>query len=420
MRVGKHLDPVAVHCLAQFPIGDPHIHFDDVIRAAARRGHNPPDVVEHVAALRVELDRHLAGFRIGARDRAGDDKGSAPACARGRIHMRYAADIAQTRGIAEDNYSRDGVVAELEARIAALLGKEAAVFMPTGTLANHLALRLLARNGRRVVIQRESHLFNDEGDCAQQLSGFNLVPLAPGRASFTLEEAIAEIVGPPEARVAVPVGVISIETPVRRMAGEAFDFGEMIRICEFARERGIGLHLDGARLLIESVYTGIAPADYAARFDTVYVSLYKYLNAAAGAVLAGPRTLLDGLYHQRRMFGGGLPHVWPYAAVALHSLEGFPERFAAAVSASETLIDALRDHRRVTVIRPANATNVTLLQVTGDSAKDLPHRLRALDIAIRPARRVLPDGAEFALHTNETLLRRPIEETIRGFAEALG
>ena len=140
-------------------------------------------------------------------------------------YLRLLAEIAETRGIAEDNYSRDGVVAELEARIAALLGKEAAVFMPTGTLANHLALRLLARNGRRVVVQRESHLFNDEGDCAQQLSGFNLVPLAPGRASFTLEEAMAEIVGPPEARVAVPVGVISIETPVRRMAGEERGLG---------------------------------------------------------------------------------------------------------------------------------------------------------------------------------------------------
>src|SRR6202035_902093 len=244
------------------------------------------------------------------------------------------------------------VVAEFETRIAALLGKEAAVFMPSGTLANHLALRLLARNGRRVLVQQESHLYNDEGDCAQQLSGLTLVPLAPGRASFTLDEAAAEIAGPPDARVAIPVGAISIETPVRRMSGEAFDFREMRRITEFAHGRGIGLHLDGARLLIETVYTGIAPAEYAAPFDTVYVSLYKYLNAAAGAVLAGPRALLDGLYHQRRMFGGGLPHVWPYAAVALHYLDGFAERFTAAAAAFDTLLDSLRDQTRITVIRP--------------------------------------------------------------------
>src|SRR5438445_150373 len=171
--------------------------------------------------------------------------------------------------------------------------------------------------------------------------------------------------GLPEARVALPVGAISIETPVRRMAGEAFDFAEMRRIAGFAREHGIGLHLDGARLLIESVYTGIAPAEYAALFDTVYVSLYKYLNAAAGAVLAGPRALLDGLYHQRRMFGGGLPHAWPYAAVALHYLDGFAEPFAEAAAASERLFEALRGHPRVAVERPSNATNVTLLQVTG-------------------------------------------------------
>ena len=101
-------------------------------------------------------------------------------------YLRLLAEVAERRGIAADDYSRDGVVAELEMRIAALLGKEAAVFMPTGTLANHLALRLLARTGRRVLVQRESHLFNDEGDCAQQLSGLNLVPLAPGRATFTL------------------------------------------------------------------------------------------------------------------------------------------------------------------------------------------------------------------------------------------
>src|SRR5947199_10453966 len=105
--------------------------------------------------------------------------------------------------------------------MAVLLGKEAAVFMPSGTLANHLALRLLAPRGRRVIVQYESHLYNDEGDCAQQLSGLTLVPLAPGRAGFTLAEAEAAVAGPPEVRVAVPVGALSIETTVRRVAGEA-------------------------------------------------------------------------------------------------------------------------------------------------------------------------------------------------------
>ena len=334
-------------------------------------------------------------------------------------YARLLAEIAESRGIVEDDYSRDGVDAELEGRMAALLGKEAAVFMPSGTLANHLALRLLARNGRRVLVQRESHLYNDEGDCAQQLSGLTLVPLAPGRASFTFDEAAAEIAGPPDARVAIPVGAISIETPVRRMSGEAFDVAEMRRIAEFARERGIGLHLDGARLLIETVYTGIAPAEYSALFDTVYVSLYKYLNAAAGAILAGPADLLDGLYHQRRMFGGGLPHVWPYAAVALHYFDGFTERFAAAAAVFDQLLDALRDHPRVTIARPPNATNVAVLIVSGGDAGALPKRLLGDGIAIRPARRIWAGGAEFALHANETILRRPLAETIRGFVAAL-
>src|SRR5258708_783910 len=292
-------------------------------------------------------------------------------------YARLLADIAETRGIAPDDYSRGGVVAELETRMAALLGKEAAIFLPTGTLANHLAIRLLARRGRRILVQQESHLWNDEGDCAQHLSGLTLIPLAPGRATFTLAEVEAAVAGAPEMRVAVPVGAISIETPVRRVAGEAFDPAEMRAISAFARGCGIGLHLDGARLLLEAAYTGIAPSDTAALFDTVYVSLWKYLNAASGAILAGPRALLDDLHHQRRMFGGSLPRAWPDAAVALHFLDGFAERFGEAVSSAEQFFAALGENPRVTIDRPAVATNVSVVHVSGAGAAALPMHLLA-------------------------------------------
>jgi len=335
-------------------------------------------------------------------------------------YARLLARLAQDDGIAADEFSRDGVVARLEEQMAAMLGKEAAVFLPSGTLANHLALRLLAQRGRRVLVQRESHIYNDTGDCAQELSGLTLIPLAPERATFNLAEAAAEVARAGEGRVATPVGVISIESPVRRVVGEVFDFTEMQRIAAFARERRIGLHLDGARLFLASAYTGIAPQTYAALFDTVYVSLYKYFNAASGAVLAGPRHLLENLYHQRRMFGGGLRQAWPYAAVALHYLDGFGERFEPAAQAAESLFRALRERRCCEIVRSAAATNVTRLRVRGREAKGLPGRLVERGIAIRSPLRASAAGAEFELFTNETILRRPVAETIDIFVEALG
>ena len=337
-------------------------------------------------------------------------------------YARLLARLAENDAIAADEFSRHGVVMRLEERIAAMLGKEIAVFLPSGTLANHLALRLLAQRGRRVLVQRESHVYNDTGDCAQQLSGLNLIPLAPGCATFELSEVATEVARAEQGRVVTQFGVISIESPVRRVAGEVFDFAEMQRITAFARARGIGLHLDGARLFLAHPYTGIAPHTYAALFDTVYVSLYKYFNAAGGAVLAGSCQLLENLYHQRRMFGGGLRQAWPYAAVALHYLEGFEDRFGRAVKTSDSLFAALREHARCEIERSKAATNVTRLRVHGCGAAtaDLPKRLLADGIAIGSPLYVSADVAEFELFTNETILRRPVAETIEAFVKALG
>ena len=212
--------------------------------------------------------------------------------------------------------------------MAELLGKEAAVFLPTGTLANHLALRLLARNGRRVIVQRESHLYCDEGDTAQRLSGVTLLPLAPGRAVSRLDEAVAAIDGLPDARVVAQVGAISMR----------------LRCAAWMVPPSTSQRCNASATMLESAYSGVPPSVYAALFVTVYVSLWKYLNAASGAILAGTRSLLDGLYHERRMFGGGLPD----AAVALH----FPDGFEAAVTSAGRLLAALR--HRVHVEVPAS------------------------------------------------------------------
>jgi threonine aldolase len=299
--------------------------------------------------------------------------------------------------------------------MAALLGKEMAVWLPTGTLANHLAVRLLAKDKRRVLVQAESHLYNDSGDCAQTLSGLNLVPLAAGKAAFTVDDVERASNEAQRGRVATPVGALQIETPVRRRQGESFDFKEMGRIVTWARERRIGLHLDGARLFIELAYTGRAVKEYAALFDTVYVSMYKYFNAAAGAILAGPKSLLSDLYHTRRMFGGALPHSWPYAAVALHYLDGFEQTFRKAKDTSEAVLKTLSGDANFTVERIPNGTNVFRMRVHSVNGPVYQLRLEEAGISARP-----PAAEWFSMQVNATWAVVPAEAILSRFRKALG
>ena len=315
--------------------------------------------------------------------------------------QEYAALLHKVSSTAEaDDYSLGGVVARLEQAVAADLGKETAVWLSTGTLANHLAVRVLAGEKRRVLVQHESHLFNDCGDCCQTLSGLHLVPLAVGKATFTLEDVEREAERGASGRVSVPIGAIQVETPVRRKAGEAVDFDEMQRISRWARERGIGMHLDGARLYLAAAHSGRPVRDYAALFDTVYVSMYKYFNAASGAVLAGPKSLLANLFQARRMFGNGLHQVWPFAAVADHFFHEFPTRYAKAVANAEAVIAGLQADTRFEVIRVPNGTNVFHLRVKGIDAQALHRRALEAGFMLAP-----PRNGQFMVRVNETWAR---------------
>jgi threonine aldolase len=300
-------------------------------------------------------------------------------------------------GVEPDDYSLGGVVAELERKVAEDLGKETAVWISTGTLANHLAVRLLAGSRRRVIVQKESHLYNDSGDCCETLSGLDLVPLAADSATFSVDDLEREYQRGDSSRVAVPIGAIQIESPVRRMNGEVFPLSEMRKVSQWARERQIGLHLDGARLYIASAYSGVSVREYATLFDTVYISMYKYFNAASGAVLAGPRYLLENLFHQRRMFGNGLNQVWPFAAVALHNFAGFPERFARAVAASEKVIAALEADSRFELTRISNGTNIFLLRVKDVDPSVYQRRASEAGLVLRA-----PINGSFHVRVNET------------------
>jgi threonine aldolase len=179
----------------------------------------------------------------------GDGLGLTP-----KQYARVLARIVEERNVASDNYILGGVIDELEQQFARVLGKERAVFMPTGTLANQLAIRSLAGGSSRAIVQAESHIYQDSGDCVQTLSNITLMPLAPGRATFTATELDQLLAQTRAGRVVSRVSVISIETPVRRRAGEVFDSAEMEKVIAAAKRDGIKLHLDGARLFIQAAY----------------------------------------------------------------------------------------------------------------------------------------------------------------------
>ena len=315
---------------------------------------------------------------------------------------------AQGPGTVRDSYLVEGAVAELEARVAALFGKEDAAFFPTGTLANNVAVRVLCGEHRHALVQHESHLYRDESDTAPRLGGINLVPLAPGRAAPSLDEVVRAVDEAENGPYPLTVGAISLESPVRRANGALVPAAAVAAIAQLARAHGTGLHLDAARLLLAPPTLDVRA--YAAPFDTVYVSLYKYLDAPFGAVLAGSKAHIAQARELRHVYGGLLYQGWIPALMALDALSTFPARIARAHATAEELIGALQASGHVRRRPDPDASNIYQLEMPKALAEAAFERGRVAGVRIgRWSAGTIP------LYINATITRRPVAEYVRLF-----
>jgi threonine aldolase len=216
-------------------------------------------------------------------------------------------------GTIPDRYGDGGAVAALEAEIAGLLGKPAAVFLPSGTMAQQSVLRVHAdrRQRRTVVSHPMCHLLRHEGEAYQRLHGLTGRPAGdPARLL-----GLGDLTG-----IAEPPAALLIELPQRDLGGQQPDWEDLQAQAGWARSRGAAAHLDGARLWESAAGYGRPPAEIAALFDTVYVSFYKGIGALPGCCVAGPADIVAEVREWRHRMGGTLFGLWPNAASALSCL----------------------------------------------------------------------------------------------------
>ncbi len=271
-----------------------------------------------------------------------------------------AADLLATipQDTAVDRYGDGGVVAALENQIATLLGKPAAVFVPSGTMAQQAVMRVHAdRRGRpTIVFHPMCHLEQHEGQ------GYRRLHRLTGRKAGDQNRllTVADLTS-----IAEPVAALLIELPQRDIGGQQPSWDELCEHCAWARGAGAAVHLDGARLWESAAGYGRAPGEVASLFDTVYVSFYKGIGALPGCCVAGPEEIIAEVREWRQRMGGTLFGLWPNAASALHCLSVRLPRFPGYLERATAIAAALADVAGVRVVpSPLHTSLMHLLIAT--------------------------------------------------------
>ena len=286
--------------------------------------------------------------------------------------------------VGDDVYGDDPTVTRLEARTAEILGKDDAVYMPTGSMTNQVAIRAHTEPGDRVVMDIGSHVVRSEGGGPAALSGVTVHPLLGERGLFTASQLRAALgvshPGSPST-LTPPATLLCVENTHNGGGGSVWPLAQLDQVARIARSAGLGTHLDGARIWNATAATGIAPARYARDFDSVSVCFSKALGAPVGSALAGSQTFTARARRFKQLFGGGFRQAGVIAAGALHALEHHRADLPADHEKAGLLAEVLASTPGVALTREHVETNILRFDVSV-AATDFVDACRARGVAM--------------------------------------
>ncbi|MGH8059401.1 MAG: low-specificity L-threonine aldolase [Candidatus Entotheonellia bacterium] len=263
--------------------------------------------------------------------------------------------------VGDDVFHEDPTVNRLEAMVADLYGKQAALYVASGTMANQVAIRAQTHHGDEIIMERTSHPFNSEAGALAALAGVQ-VNLLDGTRGILEVEQIKAAVRRPDVHHA-PTALICLENTHNRGGGTVWPLDKIRAVHEFAHSVGVPMHLDGARLVNACVATGLTPKDYACYFDSCTLCLSKGLGAPVGSLVIGSRAFIEQANRFRKQYGGGMRQVGILAAAGIYALEHNVERMAEDHSNATHLARGIAEIDGLAVDENAVETNIVYFHV---------------------------------------------------------
>ncbi|GAB4244985.1 MAG: GntG family PLP-dependent aldolase [Thermoleophilia bacterium] len=262
--------------------------------------------------------------------------------------------------VGDDVYREDPTVNRLQERVAELLGKEAALFVPSGTMGNQICVRNLTKPGDEVLVHEHGHILNFEAGSAAALSGVQLTPLSGVNGIFSADQVRAAL--RPAAEHYARVAAVALENTHNRAGGTIWPLEAQDAVVAAARENGLKVHLDGARIWNAHVATGVSLERYAQDADCVSVCFSKGLGAPVGSALAGTKEFVEECRYTRKRYGGAMRQAGILAAACLYALDHHVERLAEDHEHAAILADRLSQIENLRVPHPVE-TNIVLVDV---------------------------------------------------------